>query len=324
MKSKISFCIPCYRSEHTIEKVIEEIHNIMRPYNANYDHEIICVVDGSPDRVDQILKNKAQNDLLLKVVVLSKNFGQANARMASLRFASGDYFVCLDDDGQCPLDKFWDLFDPLLHGADVSIALYSKKLQSTGKNWGSKLNQLMISFLLDVPKNFQMSNFYCFKRFICEQILSYSNPYPYITGLLAQTTNNFAQVRMEERPRAWGRTGYTLRKLVGHWLDGFTSFSIKPLRSATLAGIVCSLVGFTLGVEAVARKLFFDDIQTGYTSIYAMILFTAGVIMFMLGLIGEYIGRIYICINRSPQFVVREKINFDCQHNEIKMPNNHE
>lgn len=308
---KISFCIPCYGSEETIASVISEIHYVMLQKVESFIYEIVCVVDGSPDHVSDLLRKIAKTDTNLKVIILSRNFGQGNARMASLQFATGDYFVCLDDDGQCPLDKLWELLTPIMENYDVAIADYPKKIQSAMKNFGSYINKIMVHALLDVPPNFQMSNFYCFKHFVRDQILAYPNPYPYLTGLLAQCTNSFAQVPMEERPRASGKTGYTFFKLLRHWLDGFTSFSVKPLRVASFIGIICAMSGFIIGLEIIIRKLFIGGVQMGYSSVYASILFTGGIIMCLLGLIGEYIGRIYICVNRLPQYVVKEKINIE-------------
>ena len=310
-KPKISFCIPCYRSEKTIGGVISGIHQAMSEKAGEYDYEVVCAVDGSPDRVSAVLKNLAEQDSRIKVVELSRNFGQGNARMASLHYASGDYCICLDDDGQCPIENVWELFAPLRENADVSIAAYPHKEQSFLKNCGSRLNSLMVRFLLDVPADFQMSNFYGFRAFIRDQILRYPNPYPYITGLLVKATDSFAYVPMREHPRASGTTGYTFRKLVHHWLDGFTSFSVRPLRMASLLGGIFALLGFGLGVGAIIRKIFLSDIQSGYTSIFAAILFIGGIIMCLLGLVGEYVGRIFICINRSPQYVVRSTVNIE-------------
>ena len=153
---KISFCIPCYRSEKTIAAVVAEIDAVMTPKTDTFEYEIVCVVDGSPDRVKDVLWDLAKEKTYLKVITFSRNFGQASARMASLRFATGDYIVCLDDDGQCPLDRTFDLIAPL-EDADVAIAAYSKKKQSAFKNFGSKVNEKMIHFLLDVEKDFQQN-----------------------------------------------------------------------------------------------------------------------------------------------------------------------
>lgn len=308
---KISFCIPCYRSAKTIIPVIEEIDKFMLPRSNEYSYEVVAVVDGSPDNVFDVLRNYSINKKYIKVVNFSKNFSQANARMATIRYATGDYLVCLDDDGQCPMSKVWDLLQPLFEDRDVSIADYPHKKQSAFKNFGSRLNKLMIQLLMDVPKNFKMSNFFAMKKFIAKQILEYTNPYPYLTGLIVQTTKNIAYVEMEERDRAEGTTGYTFSKLIKLWMNGFTAFSVVPLRVSSIVGVICAIIGFIFGIVTIIRKLVVQNISVGWSSTVSIMLFIGGLIMLMLGMIGEYIGRIYISINNSPQYVVKETINID-------------
>lgn len=309
MKERISFCIPCYQSEKTIIKVIEEINQIVR-LKPEYDCEIITVVDGSPDNVFDVLKEYAKKYRNVKVINLSKNFSQANARMATLFYATGDYLVCMDDDGQCPTNEVWKLLEPLFQGVDVSIASYPKKKQSLFKNFGSYINNKTIHFLMDVPKGFKMSNYFAIKKYVKDKMLEYKNPYPYITGLISRTTNNFEYVEMEERNRIEGSSGYTFRKLIKLWLNGFTAFSVIPLRVSSFIGALCAVVGFIFGIVTIIRK-FTSNISVGWTSTIAIMLFIGGLIMLMLGMIGEYIGRIYISINDSPQFVVRDTINVE-------------
>ncbi len=311
MKTLISFAIPCYRSENTIESVIDEIKKTLKKAGEKYDYEIVTVVDGSPDNVFLVLKRIAENDKKIKVVNLAKNFGQANAKIAALRYCTGDYIVILDDDGQCPVDKTIELVTPLENGYDISMADYPKKKQSWFKNFGSKFNTYTSRILLDVSKDFRSSNFYAMKKFIRDQIVLYKNPYPYMDGLISQATKSIAYVPMEERDRMSGTTGYTFKKLLGLWLNGFTAFSIVPLRISSLAGVICAIAGFIYGIITIIRKLIIVDISVGWSSTISIMLFLGGLILLMLGMIGEYIGRIYICINDAPQYVEREKINLD-------------
>ena len=315
MQEKISFCIPCYRSEDTISQVIEEIASVMDSKKDKYEYEIVCVIDGSPDNVYHVLKNIATDNDKIKVVDLARNFGQAGARMATLKYATGDYLVCLDDDGQCPMNHFWELFEPIEKGMDVAIAKYPKKEQSLFKNFGSNINKITMRSLLDVDKDFKMSNFFIIRKYVSKKILEYTNPYPFMTGLITRTTKNIALVEMEDRKRISGKTGYTLKKLISHWLNGFTAFSIKPLRFSSLIGVICAVMGFLFGVITIIRKLIDPSIVAGYSSTIAILLFIGGLIMLMLGMIGEYLGRIYISINNSPQYVVRETINIDKETN---------
>lgn len=309
MKKLISFAIPCYRSEKTVTSVIEEIREAINKVSDRYDYEVVAVVDGSPDNVFEVLKNIAQDDEKIKVVNLAKNYGQSNAKISALRHATGDYIVLLDDDGQCPVDKTVDLVEPLEQGYDISFADYPVKKQSWFKNFGSKINTYTSRIVLDVPKGFHSSNFYAMKSFVRDQIVLYKNPYPYMDGLISQITKSIAYVPMEERERISGSTGYTFKKLLALWLNGFTAFSVVPLRVSSLVGVICAIAGFIFGIITIIRKLVIVDISVGWSSTISIMLFIGGLIMLMLGMIGEYIGRIYISINDAPQYVERETIN---------------
>ena len=307
---KISFCIPCYRSEKTIETVIAGIHEAMSGH-ADYETEIVCAIDGSPDDVYGVLRKIAADDTTVKVINLSKNYGQPGARMASLQYATGDIHVCLDDDGQCPMENLWELIQPVLDGYDVSIARYPSKKQSAFKNFGSWLNEKMVHTLLDVPSDYYFSNFWVMQKFVTDEILQYPNPYPYITGLVAQITRSIAYVSMEEHDRLSGTTGYTFKKLVDSWLNGALNFSVKPVRMATLLGSTTAVVGFVVALVEIIRKLCGVDINMGFTSIISAILIVGGMQMIILGVLGEYIARTFISINKAPQYVVKNTINVD-------------
>lgn len=305
---KYSFVIPCYYSELTIDDVISEIKEIMRT-RPEYDFEIIAVNDCSPDNVLTVLKQIAQNDKRIKVIDLAKNSGKHAAVMAGYSVVSGEIIINLDDDGQCPMDKLWELVEPLNNGYDVSVSRYPRNKQSAFKNFGSKINDIMTRHLIGKPKDLYLGNFSATKKFVIDEILKYDKPYPYLAGLTLRTTSKICNVDMEERERSAGVGHYTFVKSLKLWLNGFTAFSVKPLRISTVLGALCAIIGFAYGIWTIIRKLLNPDIQMGYSSTMAVLLFIGGMIMMMLGMIGEYIGRIYICINNSPQYVIREAIN---------------
>ena len=308
---KISFVIPCYGSEETIEPVIKEVEECVSQ-RREYDYEIIAVNDCSPDNVLSVLKEIAKRDKKVKVIDLAKNFGKHSAVMAGFSIVKGDYVVCLDDDGQCPMDRLWDLLDPVIDGGyDFSMAKYGEKKQSGFKNFGSAVNSLMTQILINKPKELHFSNFKAMKRFVVDEMLRYNNPYPYLEGLTLRTTRNILTVPMDERNRIAGEGHFTFKKSIALWMNGFTAFSVKPLRISTFFGIICAILGFLFGLFVIIRKIVHPTIAMGYSSTMAVILFIGGIIMLMLGLIGEYLGRIYISLNNSPQFVIREIYNED-------------
>lgn len=306
----ISFVVPCYYSELTIRNVIAEISQVMSE-RSYINYEIIAVNDSSPDNVLMVLRELAQGNDRIKVINLAKNSGKHAAIMAGYSVIKGDIIINLDDDGQCPLDKLWDLIEPLNREYDIAIAKYPVKKQSAFKNFGSKINSIMARFLIGKPKDLYLSNFSAMKKFVVDEIIKYDKPYPYMDGLMIRTTSKICNVNMEERERSAGEGHYTFKKSLKLWLNGFTSFSVKPLRIATILGIAIAFVGFIFSLITIVRKIIYPQILMGYSSLMAMLLFVSGMIMMMLGMIGEYIGRIYICINNSPQYVIRKTINVE-------------
>lgn len=306
--NKISFVIPCYGSEKTISKVIENIESTVY---QNDDFEIICVNDCSKDNVYKVLCDLAITDKKLKVINLAKNAGQHNAIMCGLRHTSGDVIVCLDDDGQTDPKQCYKLINALDDIHDIAYANYTSKKHSTFRNIGSLINRKMSEYLCDIPKEIVSNSYFACKRFIVDEIIKYEYPYTFLSGLIARTTHNYQNVPIEHFDRFDGHSGYSFSKLISLWLNGFTAFSIKPLRIATLFGFLFAVLGFVFGIYQIINKLINPSVIIGYSSIICAILFIGGMLMIMLWLIGEYIGRIYICINHAPQYIIKEKINCD-------------
>lgn len=302
---KVSFVIPCYRSANTIGHVIDEIETTMKTL-PQYAFDMILVNDCSPDNTWEVIEQlKKDRDNLLGVN-LAKNFGQHAALMAGFRYSDGDIVVCLDDDGQTPADEVGKLLAEIEAGRDVVYAKYEHKKHSAFRNFGSYVNELMAQYLLGKPKELFVSSYFAVRRFVVNDMMRYQNSYPYVIGLVLRATRNISNVTVNHRERESGRSGYTMKKLLGLWLNGFTAFSIQPLRFATLVGVLCAVCGFLYGIYTIVKKWVVPDVPMGFSSTMAALMFIGGMIMLMLGLIGEYIGRIYISMNNSPQYVVRE------------------
>jgi glycosyltransferase involved in cell wall biosynthesis len=302
----ISFVIPCYRSENTIGKVVDDI---FATYGAQ-EFEVILVNDCSPDNTLAVLREICGRYANVRMLSFAKNFGQHSALMAGLRESTGDIVICLDDDGQTPPAESVKLVEKINEGFDVVYARYEEKQHSVFRNWGSRLNNRMSEIMLGKPKDLYMSSFVAMQRFVVDEILKYDNPYPYLGGLVLRTTSSITDVPVVHKKRAEGASGYSLSKLINLWMNGFTSFSIKPLRVATVLGLVFALAGFIAGIVLVIEKLVYGDkIQLGWTSNMAVILFIGGLILLVLGLVGEYMGRTFISMNKQPQYVIKEKAN---------------
>ena len=304
---KVSFVIPCYRSALTIENVVKEIQETMNSL-PQYCYEVILVNDCSPDDTFDVITALCKENDNICGVDLAKNFGQHGALMAGFHQVTGDILVCLDDDGQTPADEVGKLLAEIENGQDVVYASYDHKKHSIFRNFGSWMNEKMAQFLLGKPKELFVSSYFAARRFIVDEMLRYENAYPYIIGLVLRTTKRISNVPVKHREREIGTSGYTLGKLLGLWFNGFTAFSTKPLRIATISGSLFAVLGFVYGIYTIVKKFVNPAVPMGFSSTMAAILFIGGMLMIMLGLIGEYIGRMYICMNRAPQFVVRDLI----------------
>lgn len=306
----LSFVIPCYRSEKTIETVINEIIYVVSS-RSEYDYEIIAVNDDSPDSVYQVLLELSKCNRRIKVINLVKNMGKHAAVLAGYSFVEGDYVVNLDDDYQSPINNLWDLLNPLENGsADVAIAKYIQKKESLWKRIGSNINLRISEIMLDKPKGMRFENLSVMKRFVAEEMVKYRNPYPFLEGLILRVTKKIVVIPMEQRDRGDNKsTGFTFWKSVSLFANGFTNFSVKPIRIALIIGVLFAFVGFAYGVYIVVRRLAVQQAPMGWSSLMAVLLLATGLNMLLLGIIGEYVGRIFICINDSPQYVVRNTIN---------------
>lgn len=302
----ISFVIPCYRSEHSIGNVVDEIRRSFE----RQDFEVILVNDCSPDGTIRVIRELCAKYENVRMLSFSKNFGQHSALMAGLRETRGDIVVCLDDDGQTPPAEAGKLIARIEEGFDVVYARYEDKQHSLFRNFGSRLNNRMSEIMLGKPKNLFMSSYVAMRRFVVDEIVRYENPYPYLGGLVLRTTSSITDVVVEHRKRAEGASGYSLSKLISLWLNGFTSFSIKPLRVATVTGMAFSVLGFIIGIVLIVQKLLDpESILMGWTSNMAMLLFIGGLVLLVVGLVGEYMGRTFISLNKQPQYVIKEKMN---------------
>lgn len=307
MMSKVSFVIPCYRSARTIGGVVAEIQDTMASM-PEYVYDIFLVNDCSPDDTFEVIRALCEKHGNITGISLARNFGQHAALMAGLRRSDGDIVVCLDDDGQTPADEVGKLLAGIESGRDVVYASYESKHHSAFRNFGTWMNDIMTRMMLGKPKELHLTSYFAAKRFVVDSMLQYENSYPYIIGLVLRATRNISNVPVTHRSREVGTSGYTMKKLLGLWFNGFTAFSILPLRIATITGVIFAGAGFIYGIYTIIKKFVNPQVPLGFSSLMAAVVFIGGMLMIMLGLIGEYIGRIYISINNSPQYVVKEEV----------------
>ena len=307
-REKISFVIPCYNSTNTIADVVGEIKEVMAGSMSGFDYEIVLVNDGSPDGTTyQAILDIVKKEKYIKGVNLARNFGQPSAVMAALHQTVGDYVVCGDDDGQTPFDELPKLFAKIKEGYDLVEARYAtREKRSAFRKFGTVLNEGMATWLIDKPKGLELTTYWVVRRFVVDEMIAYPNSYPYLGGLMLRATQNACNVDVSHRERLSGRSGYSLKKMMELWLNGFTSFSVKPLRLMSIIGVIVAVIGFVYGMITVVRKIVYPEMLAGYSSIMSVNLFMFGVLFFFMGIIGEYVGRIYISLNKAPQFVIKD------------------
>lgn len=306
----ISFVIPCYKSENTIAGVVKTIQDTVAT-REEFDAEIILVNDCSPDGTFRVITELTEKYDNVVGVDIAKNSGQACAIMAGLKQTKGDFVATCDDDGQTPIETVFQFYEEMQEGGyDVVCAQYGDRgKRSLFRRLGSWANDSMIKFCLDKPDDINTSVYFFAKRFIVDEMIRYENAYPHIGGLLLRTTHNIGNVDLTQKNRAAGSSGYTLKKLLSLWVNGLTTFSIKPLRAAVVFGGIMAFIGFVAIIVLVIGKFANADMALGWTSIIATNILVGGIILIVLGVIGEYIGRIYLCLNQMPQYVVREVID---------------
>jgi undecaprenyl-phosphate 4-deoxy-4-formamido-L-arabinose transferase len=302
----ISVVIPVYNGARTIGPLVGRLHDAL----GGRTLQIVLVDDGSEDASDEACRAlSAHYAGVVTYVKLGRNFGEHNAVMAGLWHARGDYTVIMDDDFQNPPEEVGRLVDHALsHGYDVVYTHSPVKHHHWMRNLGSRLNDRVANFMLDKPRHLYLSSFKCLNRFLVDQVLMYRGPYPYIDGLVLRCTRNIGALEVGHAPRREGRSNYTPRKLLRLWLNMFVNFSVMPLRVSTVVGLACSLLGLALGVEALVERLVRPGVPAGWASVLVPIVLFSGVQLVMLGLLGEYLGRLFLTENQTPQFVVREVV----------------
>src|SRR3989442_2705780 len=273
--------------------------------------EIILVNDGSEDDSELVCAALAEKSPeVITLVHLSRNFGEHNAVLAGLSYSRGQYVAVLDDDGQNPPEEVMPMLQELKRkGYDVVYGHYIEKKHSWFRNAGSRFNDRIATLMLDKPKDLYLSSFKVMNRFLVNEIIKYRGPYPYTDGLIYRTTRKIGQIPVEHRASASGPSRYTFRKLVRLWLNMFLNFSIKPLRFSVYVGLLVSAFSVLALIAIVIDKLWITRNMTfGIPTVLASIVFFAGLELMILGLVGEYLGRLYLDQTGTPQYVVRYRM----------------
>ncbi|MCX7847484.1 MAG: glycosyltransferase family 2 protein [bacterium] len=304
MRPFVSIVIPVYNGAATIGRLVEELIGTL---GGTYRLEVVLVNDGSRDNSEEICRqlHEAHREIVA-FYSLAKNVGEHNAVMAGLNQVGGEYVVIMDDDFQNPVSEVRKLVEAI-RGSDVDViyTYYEKKQHAWWRNVGSKFNDWVATMMLGKPRDLYLSSFKVMNRFLVREVVKYDQPFPYIDGLILRTTSRIGRVAVEHHARAHGRSGYTLRKLISLWLNMFTNFSIVPLRVAMVSGSLVALVGLGIGCYTVVEKFTNPSLPVGWAMTIVLLTLFSGVQLMAMGMIGEYVGRIFLSQNKKPQYVIR-------------------
>ena len=309
----VSIIIPCYNSEATIEKVVTMVMDEFSQHDE-YDCDFFLVNDYSRDDTFGAITRLAEKYPTVHGINLMRNFGQHNALMAALNYADGDYVLGMDDDMQTHPSQVFKLLDKMSEGYDLVYGQYAQKKNGFLKNLTSKFNEVSSRILLGRPKEIVSSNFWVITRAVRDEVILYKNFNPYVDGLFYRTTSNIGNVMVEHHKREVGTSNYTLRKLMRLWLAYF-NYTVLPLRISFFLGMIFSMIGLVSALVTIIRKLVTPDMTVGWASLMACLLIFSGVIMLILGILGEYIGQIYLESKNRPLYIL-EETNLDEDKNE--------
>jgi glycosyltransferase involved in cell wall biosynthesis len=301
----LSIVVPVYNGASSIAELVHALETL----DIEGGHEIVLVNDGSPDDSLAVCRRLvAQSKVPITLVNLARNFGEHNAIMTGLRHTRGAYVITMDDDLQNPPSEVKRLLEHArASGKDVVYTRYQVKQHAHWRNLGSRFANWVADVLMEKPKGLYLSSFRCMSAFLVQQVTRYEGPFPYVDGLIMQATQEIDTIEVAHLPRASGRSNYTLKRLVRLWLNIFVNFSVMPLHLSTIAGFTLSLIGLGGVIFVILEALFFEPPQ-GWASLMAATLLLSGVQLLILGILGEYMGRLFLSANRKPQTVVREVV----------------
>lgn len=305
-----SIIIPAYNEELVVQETYKRLKTVMDSINEPY--ELIFVNDGSKDNTAAIIRKLCETDERVKLVDFSRNFGHQLASTAGMDYSSGDTVVLIDADLQDPPELIPEMIRKWREGYEVVYGVRIKRIGETFfKKLTAKLFYRFMKSMTEVDMPLDTGDFRLIDRKVCNALKTANEKNRYIRGLISWL--GFKQIGIEyvRDKRFAGETKYPLKKMIKFAFDGITSFSYKPLKLATYFGTVISGLSFLYLLVVLFQRLFTDDTVAGWASILAVSLFFNGIILIILGIIGEYIGRIYDEVKGRPLYIVRETVNIN-------------
>ena len=302
----VTVVIPVYFAEATLGRLVDAVLEVFKP---KFELQVVLVNDGSTDGTHDCCERLVESHpQIVTYVRLARNFGEHNAVMAGLHRAEGEYVVIMDDDFQnSPADAVRLVEETRDGDFDIVYSRYPERRHKLYRVLGSKFNGWVANFMIDKPPELYLSSFKCMRQWLAKEVLTYQGPFPYLDGLALRCTRNIGQLMVEHGERASGESGYTGRKLMRLWGNMFVNFSVMPLRASTVFGGLLVVVAAVLSLVVVFETLSGRPLPSGWPFLAIVMMFFSGGQLLILGIIGEYLGRLFLTANHTPQFVVREE-----------------
>lgn len=305
---KVSVVIPCYYSEATIAKVVTQTRKEL--VKGGYDTEFVLVNDGSTDGTFAQIRELASSSDDVVGVDCAKNLGQHAAIMCGLRYATGELIMMMDDDMQTHPSQCLKIVDAIVEHeeCDVVFASWPEHKEALWRRLGSDFAVWSMRIMTKRPKDIYPSNFFVIRDYIRDEVVRYTGPYPYIQGLLFRATSRMMNVEVQHFEREEGTSGYTFKSLVKLWAS-VLGFSMLPLRASSIAGGIIGFLGLVAAVVVIVMRVLDPTMALGWPSLMVVMLICSGLILLFMGIVGEYIGRLFMTANNAPQYVVKQVID---------------
>lgn len=316
---KISIVIACYNEEEVIRETFIRLATVMKSIEQEYSYELIFINDGSEDKTIDILRELSSQHLYVKVISFSRNFGHQIAVTAGIDVAGGDAVIIIDADLQDPPELILDFLKKWEEGYQVVYAVRRKR---EGETWFKKVTAGLfyrtLSSITDVDIPLDTGDFRLISRDVVEVLKSIKERHRFIRGLVSWIGFKQIGIEYDRDERFAGETKYPLKKMIKFSLDAITSFSFVPLKIASFLGVFSSFLGLIGILFSLYLKFATDATIQGWTSLMLVVLFLGGMQLLILGVIGEYLGRIYDETRRRPLYIIAEKLGFENKTNELK------
>ncbi|MCI8616711.1 MAG: glycosyltransferase family 2 protein [Clostridia bacterium] len=316
---KVSIIVPAYNEEEVLEIFYKETKKVLEEITDKYDYELIFVDDGSKDNTLDVLKNMHKVDEKINIISFSRNFGKEAGIYAGLSASNGDFAVIMDADLQNEPKVIIEMLKYIEEGYDTVTTIRNRKKEPKVKSFFAKTFYRLMQGANNIEIKEGSQDFRLMTRQVVDAILQLKEYNRFSKGIFSWVGFKTKYIEVENKERVAGKTKWSFKGLTKYAIEGITSFTVKPLRIATISGIIISIVSLILAIQIVIQTLISGKDVPGYASTITSVLFIGGIQLVTIGILSEYVGKIYLEIKGRPQYIIKEEILGDkIDHENIK------